>query len=158
MKTRKFKGFNNDGCLPFGIFEMTLDEVEKIFVNSTRREEIIDYYKKHINEIRNSPYYLNHWINGSFVTLKENPKDIDTLTEFDGMKVDENNEKEKIDNMIHNAYSQSDKMCHSLVVYKYPASISEEYEKYLEIKNRTLILFAINKETRKPKGFVKLIN
>jgi hypothetical protein len=29
---------------------------------------------------------LNHWIDGSFVTLKENPNDIDTFTEFDGVK------------------------------------------------------------------------
>lgn len=44
------------------------------------------------------------------------------------------NEREKIDTLIQNAYSESGKMCHSLAVYKYPEDHSEEYEKYLEIK------------------------
>lgn len=156
METKKFNGFDNKGCLPFGIYVMALEEFEEIFVNSPRREEIMHHYRKHLQEIQNSPHYLNHWINGSFVTLKENPMDIDTLTEFDGVTVDKSNELEKIDAMIQNAYSKSNKRCHSLAVYKYPESYSEEYEKYLEIKNRTLILFAIHKETRKPKGFIKL--
>ena len=154
----KFNGFNSEGCLPLGIYEMKIDEIERIFVNSKKREEIMNHYKKHLHDLQNSPHYLNHWIDGSFVTLKENPNDIDTLTEFDGVTVDKNNEKEKIDTLIQNAYSESGKMCHSLSVYKYPEDNSEEYEKYLEIKNRTLILFSINKETRKAKGFIKLKN
>lgn len=88
MKIEKFNGFNSEGCLPLGIYEMRLDEIKRILVNSTKREEIMNHYNKHLHDLQNSPHYLNHWIDGSFVTLKENPNDIDTLTEFDGITVD----------------------------------------------------------------------
>lgn len=158
MITKKFNGFDNKGCLPFGIYEMTIEEFEAIFVNTPRRKEILNNYKNHLQDLQNFQSYLNHWINGSFVTLKENPNDIDTLTEFDGMKVDDYKERNKIDNLINNAHLQSHKKCHSIVVYKYPETFPEEHEKYQEIKTRTLLLFGIHKETRKPKGFVKLKN
>lgn len=50
-------------------------------------------YEKHLTEIKNSGYFIDHWIDGSYISTKENPKDIDTLTEFDGEKVDANNDK-----------------------------------------------------------------
>lgn len=81
--------FNDEGCLPQDIYELTLDEVENGFVqeNSQRRQEIFEHYKIHLKDIEETGCCLNHWIDGSFVTLKENPADIDTLTEFDGVKV-----------------------------------------------------------------------
>jgi len=45
------------------------------------------------------------------------------------------------------------------MVYKYPESYTEEYNDYLELKSMTLVmLFAVNKKTKNPKGFVKLKN
>lgn len=161
MKIKKFNGFNEEGCLPLGIYEMTLEEFEDIFSKnkSLRRREIMKHYKKHVEEIINSPYYLNHWINGSYVTLKENPKDIDTLTEFDGVEIDKHDDKTKIEDLIYNAPLRTENTCHSFLVYKYPESFPNEYEKYLEIKSRTLaILFAKNKVTKNPKGYIKLKN
>lgn len=117
------------------------------------------HYKEHVNQIRSSPYYLNHWIDGSYVTSKENPNDIDTFTEFDGVKVDQNNDKSKVEDLIYNAPLRTYNTCHSFMVFKYPKSDTKEYEKYLETKSKTLImLFGKNKQTKNPKGIVKLKN
>lgn len=159
MEKKKFNGFNEEGCLPFGVYEMSLEEFEEIFSKnqSSRRQLIMKYYKEHINKIRNLPYYLNHWIDGSYVTSKENPNDIDTFTEFDGVKVDQNDDKALVEDLIYNAPLRTHNTCHSFMVYKYPESYTKEYEKYLETKSKTLImLFGRNKETNNPKGIVKL--
>ena len=76
---------------------MTLEEVEETFSKnkSLKRQEIMAEYKKHLKDLKDTGYYVDHWIDGSFVTSKENPKDIDTLTEFDATKIIENNDKEK---------------------------------------------------------------
>lgn len=161
MENKKFNGFNDEGCLPFGVYEMSLEEFEEIFSKnqSSRRQLIMKYYKEHINQIRSLPYYLNHWIDGSYVTSKENPNDIDTFTEFDGVKVDEDDDKALVEDLIYNAPLRTYNTCHSFMVYKYPESYKEEYEDYLELKSMTLVmLFAVNKKTRNPKGFVKLKN
>ena len=120
MKIKKFNGFNEYGYLPYGMYNLTINEIEKIFSrnSSKRRKEIMEIYKIHLNEIQNTGYYLDHWIGGSFITTKENPNDIDTLTEFDGEKVDENDDKKLIDDLINNSKEKTDNLCHSLRLYK----------------------------------------
>ena len=133
MENKKFNGFNDEGCLPFGVYEMSLEEFEEIFSKNQSSR--------------------------SYVTSKENPNDIDTFTEFDGVKVDEDDDKALVEDLIYNAPLRTYNTCHSFMVYKYPESYKEEYEDYLELKSMTLVmLFAVNKKTRNPKGFVKLKN
>ena len=61
---------------------MTLEEFEQVFVhsfpNSQTREVIFENYRKFIDDFSElvSPQFI-HWINGSFVTQKINPRDID---------------------------------------------------------------------------------
>ena len=70
-------------------FIRTLEEIKETFSKnkSLKRQEIMAKYKKHLKDLINTGYYVDHWIDGSFVTSKENPKDIDTLTEFDAKKL-----------------------------------------------------------------------
>ena len=76
-----------------------------------------------------------------------------------GVKVDKNDDKTLVEDLIYNAPLRTYNTCHSFMVYKYPESYKEEYEDYLELKSMTLVmLFAVNKKTRNPKGFVKLKN
>lgn len=158
MKIKKFNGFDEKGYLLYGIYNMSLEEFESIFSeDSTKRREILKEYKKHLSEIKNTGYYLDHWIDGSFVTAKENPSDIDTLTEFDGEKIDANNDKQKIDYLINNSKSKTNGLCHSWRVYRYPASDEKKYKAYLTAKLRILIeLFSSDKDEI-PKGIVHLI-
>ena len=159
MKIKKFNGFNEYGYLPYGMYNLTINEIEKIFSrnSSKRRKEIMEIYKIHLNEIQNTGYYLDHWIGGSFITTKENPNDIDTLTEFDGEKVDENDDKKLIDDLINNSKEKTDKLCHSLRLYKYPPQQKEDFERYINQKRRILInLYGQDRKNIK-KGIVHLI-
>lgn len=159
MKIKKFNGFNEYGYHPYGMYNLTINEIEKIFSrnSSKRRKEIMEIYKIHLNEIQNTGYYLDHWIGGSFITTKENPNDIDTLTEFDGEKVDENDDKKLIDDLINNSKEKTDNLCHSLRLYKYPPQQKEDFKRYINQKRRILInLYGQDRKNIK-KGIVHLI-
>lgn len=151
--------FNNEGYLPHGIWELSLNEFENEFImeKSQRRKEIFEYYKLHLNDIEKTGCCLNHWIDGSFVTLKEEPGDIDTLTEFDGVEIDELKIKDEIEDIIYNAPLRTCGFCHSFMILKYPKNYGKEYEDYVYFKSRYLhILFPKIKGSNNHKGFVKL--
>ncbi len=151
--------FNKEGYLPQGIHELTLKEVENEFSKnkSQRRHEIFENYKIHLNDIKNTDCCINHWIDGSFVTLKENPGDIDTLTEFDGFKVKKLGIYDKIEDIVYNAPLRTNGCCHSFLVFKVPEYYGKDYEDYVYAKFRMLyILFPKIKNSRNLKGFVQL--
>lgn len=151
--------YNQDGCLLYDIYELSLQEVEEEFVKgkSQRRKEIFDNYQEHISEIKDTDCCLNHWINGSFVTLKENPGDIDTFTEFDGVKIKLNGIEDSVDKIIFDAPLRTEGYCHSFAVYKFPENMKKDYDDYLNYKSKFLyILFPTHKDSNHLKGFIKL--
>lgn len=156
---RKFDGFDENGYLPYGMYNMTLDEIEEIFSKnkSSKRKEIMKEYKKHLKELKDTGYFLDHWIDGSFTTSKANPNDIDTLTEFDGLKADSNNDKAKIDSLIFNSKDNSKGLCHSLRVYRYPHTDEENYNIFLSSKLRILTELFGSDSNEVPKGVLHLI-
>lgn len=159
MKLKKFNEFDKEGNLPFGMYNMTLNEVEEIFSRnkSLQRKKIMEEYKKHLKELKRTCCFLDHWIGGSFITAKEEPNDIDTLTEFDGIEADMNNNKEKIDKLIFNSKSKTNNYCHSFRVYRYPANDEVNYKFYLESKMRILIHLFGSSDINIPKGVIHLI-
>jgi len=151
--------YSEDGCLSQGIYELSLDEFENEFVKgkSQRRRDIFDYYKIHLRDIKSTGFCLNHWIDCSFVTKKENPKDIDTLTEFDGVKIKELCIMDEIEHIIYDAPLWSENFCHSFCVFKVPKNFGEDYDEYVEIKTKMLFcLFPVDYKNNKLKGFIKL--
>ena len=155
--------FNEEGCLPFKIYSMSISEFENIFSKgkSDERKYIMEHYKHYIEKLLNCEYVLNHWVDGSFVTLKEKPNDIDTLTEIDGLKSDLNDDTDKVHKLIDYAPLWTEGKCHSLGVYKYPDNeeFEFEYKSYIDALSATLcMLFGRNKLTKNPKGFVKINN
>lgn len=157
MLRKKFDGFDENGNLPYGMYYMTLKEIKEIFSNTKRRKEIIKEYEKHLEEIKNTGYFIDHWIGGSFITTKEKPNDIDTLTEFDGYEAEKNNDKQKIDKLISKSKSKTKECCHSLRIYRYPPNFNQtKYEFYLNSRIRILTLFAHDKNKNK-KGVIHLI-
>lgn len=159
MKMRKFDGFDENGYLPPGVYNMTLDELEEIFSKnrSSQRKRIMEEYKIHLKALQNTGYYLDHWVDGSFTTSKENPNDIDTLTEFDGLKADINNDKSKIDRLIFNSKDNTNGLCHSLRIYRYPHTDGKNYNMYLKSKLRILFELFGSDLDEKPKGILHLI-
>ncbi len=76
---------SNDNLTPYSKITTDLATFEKVFVadfeNSTTRKILFDNYLRYLEAFSKkiTPNFTQ-WINGSFVTLKENPKDIDFVT------------------------------------------------------------------------------
>jgi hypothetical protein len=81
--------FNKSGLLvPDGKIISTLEILQSEFVNkipSDKRKEIFDSYLKYNDELKKTcgKNHLIQWIDGSFVTKKEKPEDIDIVTFLD---------------------------------------------------------------------------
>ena len=78
--------FDNRGNLqPYEKIKLSLDEFEAFFVanfsGNSHRKQIFENYMKftHSFSTQVSSHFI-HWINGSFVTAKEHPNDIDFVT------------------------------------------------------------------------------
>lgn len=159
MNQRKFNGFNKNGYLPEGIFNMTFKELKMNFSEgkSSKRKEIMNEYKKHLTELKNTSYFIDHWIDGSYISAKINPNDIDTLTEFDGFEIDKNKDRETIDNLIKFSKENTNYLCHSLKVYYYPPYDEFNYKKYINTKIRILINLFGHDRNGIPKGIIHLV-
>jgi hypothetical protein len=78
--------FDEKGHLiPYDIIELTLAEFEVFFVEGledrAHRRGLFDNYLRYLEALKavvEAPFY--QWVDGSFVTLKSSPKDIDVLT------------------------------------------------------------------------------
>lgn len=44
MKIKKFSGFNEYGYLPEGVYNMTLDEIERVFSKNNSRRILINLF------------------------------------------------------------------------------------------------------------------
>jgi hypothetical protein len=82
--------FDDSGYLtPYEIIETDLATFEQTFVTafktSTTRPAIFDAYLEYLDQLRkivgNSGFY--QWVDGSFITQKQNPRDIDFITFLD---------------------------------------------------------------------------
>lgn len=158
MKNKKFNGFDNNGYLPKGIYHMTLEEIETNFSNnkSLERKEIMKEYKKYLNKLKKTGYFMKHWIVGSFITSKEKPNDIDTITEFNGLEIDTNNDKNKIDTLIFNSKEITNGFCHSFRIYYYPPQNRIAYQIYIRTKLRMIKFFSQDRN-KHSKGIVHLL-
>jgi len=150
--------FTEKGYLPERYHKTTLNEFKARFSKekSLKRQEIIKIYEKHLKEILNTKLATDHWIDGSFVTDKEEPEDIDLLTEFDGVKADDLNMKEQIDYIIFNAQRKYNNLCDSHRIFKYPKSIGIEYKSYITSKTKYLCLLFNSDKEYNLKGVINL--
>ena len=74
--------FDEKGCLiPYSIIKTDLGTLKKTFVFNEHRETLFNAYEDFNAELQNlTSCPLIQWMGGSFITLKELPKDIDTVT------------------------------------------------------------------------------
>jgi hypothetical protein len=78
--------------LPAGFTTKTLDEVRVLrvdnFPTSTSRANIFDsFVANFITPLINTGISCDVWMDGSFITQKEDPEDVDILIEYDGTKM-----------------------------------------------------------------------
>jgi len=82
---------------PYRKISITLDEFEEIFVKSfdedSIRHEIFSQYQSYLSDFQQSiTKDFTQWIDGSFVTNKKNPRDLDLVNLLDYQIVEENQE------------------------------------------------------------------
>ena len=82
--------FDKNGYIvPYETHQTTLDEFQQVFVDafpeSETRQRLFDNYLGWIFDFQRDIFpYFTQWINGSFVTQKLNPNDIDFVTFLEG--------------------------------------------------------------------------
>lgn len=114
---------------PYKILEINLQKFEEIFVtnfgNSETRKQIFQNYLLYVEKIKNEisdTFY--QWIDGSFVTLELNPKDIDLVT-FINFESYENNLSKLADLQGYKLKKEYDVDCY--FVKEYPME-HKDYE------------------------------
>ena len=79
--------FNADGLLPEGIHSATLNEVRELFGGNERRDQLLEGLVEALRLLR-AAGCRRVYINGSFVTAKERPNDIDVCWDIEGVDAD----------------------------------------------------------------------
>ncbi len=155
--------FDTKGNLkPYQVIPCKVNDLKKHFVTgvaSTTRQTNYDSYIKYSNDLKKALGVkdLRQWINGSFVTKKTNPKDIDLITFIDHSLI------VKLGNKLDNFRPQN-----SWHIYEVDAYIVEVYPDNSPLNKFThsdIIywqdLFAHTRVNRKgeknPKGFLEII-
>lgn len=77
--------FDKNGyLLPYQAIETDLETLENIFVFNEHRKQLFVYYLRWLDSFRSRvTQEFTQFINGSFISQKEFPKDIDFVTFFD---------------------------------------------------------------------------
>lgn len=84
--------YDHRGLLPMGEHPTSLEEFIERFVNVINIQTRTNLFEKYIQFCLRSletNALLSHYVNGSYVTAKEEPSDVDLLVIFDGLTVDE---------------------------------------------------------------------
>lgn len=148
--------FNKNGYLKSGIYEIDLETFKTIFVdsfpNSITRNHLFDNYLSYIDDLQKEVFpYFEQWIDGSFITKKTNPKDIDIVTFLD-YKVYELRGESFMDRFW--SFSLEKEGIDAYIVKTYP-STHELYLPFLEVESYYQNLFSIDRMD-KSKGIIKL--
>ncbi|MEY4539011.1 MAG: hypothetical protein RLZZ306_768 [Bacteroidota bacterium] len=142
--------FDEQGYLtPYDVQEITLKGFGETFAtNESRQSLLVEYYAfiEHLNSLGINNFY--QWIDGSFVTKKIAPKDIDVVS-FIETKDFKKNEKELL--LLSKMFENID--CYFVEVFL------KDDKKYFITQTDTSYWFHLFQGTRKPrvkKGFVQV--
>ena len=147
---------------PYKKVTMNLLEFESNFVKPfdeySSRHSIFENYRRYISDFQEQvASEFTHWINGSFVSNKENPKDIDFVNIVDSETV--LMKKELIESNFINAGVLKNYQIDAYLLIKYP----DVHQRY--IRTQTDLLYwndwftktkMNNLRKRFPKGFVEI--
>lgn len=110
--------------LPPGLHLYSLADLREIcvnrFPNSNTRPSIMDGLEYIVNQVHNVGIEAEIWINGSFLTHKENPKDSDIVVKVDATIIDYGTEEQKTVLEWINSNLSTDHFCDSYLMPIYP--------------------------------------
>lgn len=151
--------FNEKGNLPAGLHKATLDEFETRFVKeqtSSTREYIFRGYLEYRAELEPLCVAIKQWIDGSFTTAKQNPSDIDLVTQWDGTKVDKDPQiQTKLRPLLDQRNMKAKYKCDVYGFPKYPED-DPLYQQTLNWRSYWLGLFGFTRgDNPDPKGIIE---
>ena len=136
--------FDKRGNLPPGIHETDWDELESRFNDSSRRVQLLAGLREALVALRDAGCRIAY-IDGSFVTAKEEPGDFDVCWDADGVNVD------ALDPVLlefaEMRRSQKERFGGELFVSDWPADPAG---------TRFLDYFQRDRETGEPKGIIAI--
>ncbi|MGO8881862.1 MAG: DUF6932 family protein [Desulfomonilaceae bacterium] len=119
--------FDNGGLLPAGVYvcdeETLYDSFVASFQASVTRADIYTGFTGWRRVAYNLVEFVVHWVNGSFVTNKTNPNDIDVISFYDTdyfNRLDEDKRKEIIRILNGRENTKPDYRTHSFMVLSCP--------------------------------------
>lgn len=156
--------FDNKGHLfPYKIHDLKLDEIRHIFVDafpeSETRKRLFENYLDWVFDFQRDIFpYFTQWIDGSFVTQKLNPKDIDFVTFLD-WKVYEIREKYKALDKFW-SFSNEDKGLDAYIMAEFPEK-HNRHKEFLSVWSGWSMRYGHTRKDEQqrayPKGFIQVI-
>ena len=123
------------------------------FPNSTTRKRLFENYLRYIYRFQDEVFpFFEQWINGSFVTQKKNPKDIDLVTFLD-YEVYEKRGDKVLDKFW--SFSLEDEGIDSYLVRDYPNN-HPNFKETSEYRKKWTNLYGRTRDKTKIKGFLKI--
>ena len=150
----------NGELLPPGIHRATFVEFETIFVtgiaSSRTRLPIYRGYRRFHDDLVDLDVGTHQWINGSYVTTKVDPNDIDLVTHCDGKRLDNLSPQTQriVRELFDRDLARARYTCHSFCVPHYPKG----HPKYDGVQSSIEYWRNWFGRTRQsvPKGFVEI--
>lgn len=147
--------------LPAGRHRATIAEIERLLVTdfptSLSRRPIFDSWRNVVAAIQRVVPVAGHWIDGSFVTTKENPQDIDIVTIFDAPEVEKLDQPSQVllKGLVYSKVSQALHRCDSYAIVRYPPghSAQPQYEAAVAYWDDW---FGKTRDGR-PKGYIEVV-
>lgn len=127
--------FNAKGYLEAGLHPMEAEDLEKEFVTpfpySSTRKNVFEGFKKHSKELQEVINKYVQMIDGSFVTNKNDPGDIDLICFIDGDMLDAMDpaDQAKIYTLLSGKATKLSHMCDAYFCPSYPEN-HPKYEYY----------------------------
>ena len=127
--------FDQNGNLPVGFINGTIGEFKERFVveldGSVTRGDIFSMYLNYCKKMDYLEVAVEQWVDGSYITNKEDPSDIDLVTHIDALKANESAElQEDLTKLLDNAHCKSQYRCDVYVIPIYPKELPDEYRIY----------------------------
>jgi hypothetical protein len=81
MGRKKIPEFDTNGNLPPGVYAVSMTNIETRYAYNTKRKQLFNGLKKALENLKVAGV-KKVWVNGSFITNKEKPNDIDGCWEY----------------------------------------------------------------------------
>ncbi|KAF0250043.1 MAG: hypothetical protein FD167_554 [bacterium] len=141
--------------IPIGITKMRLDEFEEwvktSFKDSEYRQNLLNYFKEVIKKIQVFRFSFEVWVDGSYLTEKPEPDDIDLLIIISRRLVNKLSQ-DRQDELYNKYFSIEGK---SNIKHLYKCDINFMYKEDEKRRTFWLDLFGYSRD-KKPKGIISI--